>query len=426
MLTDVAAKQAKAKVKDYKLADSGGMYLFVAKSGRKTWRLKYRYGGKEKRLLLGAYPEVRLSEARARRDEAKLSLRVGRDPSIDLKKKRLANEELAGATLEKYARDWWAIQCEKWKPTHSKDVITAFERDIFPDLGSIPIHELDGPLILASLEKIEKRGAIETARRSRQRIERVIAYAKAKGAPIVGNPAIDVIEAMKPLPRSRRWPAFVDLEKIRHLISVIDHSKSMPVTRLASRFLALVAQRPGMVHRMKWKHIEGVDWNASFDDLPNAMWHIPSEEMKLEFGKRGDEEWDHFVPLAPGAVEVLMTMRKLTGKGPYVFPNNWNPQAPMTENALNALYRRLGFKGKHVPHGWRSSFSTIMNERLERGSQTVQLRLLTLPLDRLEDRHSPPKKLKSLRQYSLGRSSYLPPLMGFVFCRHSRLGRTSR
>ncbi|KZX87786.1 integrase [Erythrobacter sp. HI0037] len=372
MLTDAQARQAKAKDKDYKLSDSGGLYLFVSKTGHKTWRLKYRYLGKEKRLMIGTYPDVRLSDARSRRDSAKLALKEGRDPQIDIKKQRLANEELASSTFEKYARDWWKVQKPRWRPVHAEDVLNSMERDLFPKIGDLPIHELNEPVLLGVLEKVEERGAIETAHRLRQRIERVIRYAKAKGVPIVGNPATDIKEAMSAVPKRKKWPALTKVEDVRGLIRKIDTSNSYPVTRLASRFLALVTQRPGMVHRMKWDHLQDIDWSKDPDDSPTAHWYINSEEMKLEFDRRGDEEFDHDVPLAPQALKVLFEVRKLTGLGPYVFPNCWNSHAPMSENALNSLYRRQGFKGKHVPHGWRTSFSTIMNEKLERGLMMEQ------------------------------------------------------
>ncbi|WP_296722355.1 integrase arm-type DNA-binding domain-containing protein [Erythrobacter sp.] len=372
MLTDAQARQAKAKDKDYKLSDSGGLYLFVSKTGHKSWRLKYRYLGKEKRLMIGTYPAVRLSDARSRRDSAKLALKEGRDPQNDVKKQRLANEELASSTFEKYARDWWKVQKPRWRPVHAEDVLNSMERDLFPKIGDLPIHELNEPVLLGVLEKVEERGAIETAHRLRQRIERVIRYAKAKGVPIVGNPATDIKEAMSAVPKRKKWPALTKVEDVRALIRKIDTSSSYPVTRLASRFLALVSQRPGMVHRLKWDHLKDVDWSKNPAASPNAHWYIDSEEMKLEFDRRGDEEFDHDVPLSPQALEALVEVRKLTGLGPYVFPNCWNSHAPMSENALNSLYRRRGFQGKHVPHGWRTSFSTIMNEKLERGLMMEQ------------------------------------------------------
>lgn len=366
MLTDIAAKQATAREKDYKISDAGGLLLFVAKSGHKTWRYKYRQGGKEKRLLLGTYPEVRLSEARSLRDQAKIALRDGRDPKLNQRKVRLLKGMLAEATFEKYARIWWEKQKPRWKPVHASDVITSMERDLFPELGALPLSEIDEPLLLEVLGKVEERGAIETARRLRQRAELVFAYAKATAAFKGTNPASEIKVAMKPLPKAKRWPAFRKLDDVRALIAKVDLSHSYPITRLASRFLALVAQRPGMVHTMKWEHLTGIHWDKSSEASVTALWSVPSAEMKVEFDKRGDEEWGHDIPLAPQAVAVLQVVRTLTGTGPYVFPNARDANAPMSESALSSLYRRLGFTNRHVPHGFRSSFSTIMNEHFER------------------------------------------------------------
>lgn len=167
LLKDVTAREALAREKDYMLSDSGGLYLFVSKKGHKTWRLKYRYLGKEKRLMIGRYPDVTLKEARARRDEAKLALRDGRDPQIEVKKKRLANQELASGTFEVYARKWWEIQEPRWRPVRAADVLTSMERDLFPHIGPIPIHELTELGLLGVFEKVEDHDAIETVHRLR-------------------------------------------------------------------------------------------------------------------------------------------------------------------------------------------------------------------------------------------------------------------
>ncbi len=382
MLTDAAAKQAKPKEKDYKINDSAGLLLFVAKTGRKTWRFKYIRDGKEHRLMLGAMPEMRLSEARSLRDKAKLVLRDGRNPKHELARIKATNRELADATFEKYAREWWEVQKPRWKDVHANDVITSLERDVFSEIGDFPIHEITAPLLLPVLQKVENRGAIETAMRLRQRAERIFKYAKAKGAPVVSNPAADVKEAMKPAKKKRKWPAFSKIEDARELVRNVELSHCLPITRLASRFLALVAQRPGMVYGMRWDNLHGIDWNKSPDQSADATWVIPSEDMKMDFDRRGEDEWDHAVPLAAQSVEILQAVRPLTGNGPYVFPNGRDMLAPMSDNALSSLYRRLGYKGKHVPHGWRACFSTIMNERsIAHGGGDERLALDRLVID---------------------------------------------
>lgn len=363
MLTDTAIRSAAPRDKGYKLADSGGLHLFVTEKGAKSWRLKYRIGGREKLLVLGRYPQLTLKKARALRDAAKEVLASGRDPSLEAKRLKLIGEGATSDTFEKYARTWFDATKGRWKPVHAADVIDSLERDLFPTIGAYPISEIDEPLMLAALKKVENRGAIETARRLRQRAERIFKYAKAHGA-ASGNPAVAVKEAMQALPKKRKWPALTDADDIRKLIADVDHAGAMPVTKLASRFLALTAQRPGMVHRLPWAEIHNVDWSKPNDHYPDAIWKVPSARMKLEFDLRDDEAWDHFVPLAPQAVAVLHVARTLTGRGPMVFPSSWSPSDPISENALSYMYKRLGYQGRHVPHGWRSAFSTVMNERI--------------------------------------------------------------
>lgn len=253
----------------------------------------------------------------------------------------------------------------RWKPVHAADVIESMERDLFPVIGAYSVTDIDEPLLLAALKKVEKRGAIETARRLRQRAERIFRFAKAAGAGNA-NPAVDVREAMAVPPKKRRWPAITDVDRLRKLVGDVDAAGASPVTRLASRFLGLTAQRPGMILRLPWSEIEHVDWSKPEQPSPDAVWHVPSERMKLEFDLREDDEWDHYVPLAPAAVDVLRAMRKLTGSGPLVFPSAWDAHGPMSANAIGYLYNRIGYKGVHVPHGWRSAFSTVMNGLVER------------------------------------------------------------
>lgn len=365
MLTEKAVLAANAKERDYKVADAGGLHLFVTTRGVRSWRYKYRFGGKEKLLVIGRYPVVSLKSARMARDEAKKALSQGRDPSLEARRVKLVGAGRDEETFEQVARRWHESQTPVWKPVHAADVIESLERDLFPVIGAYPITHIDEPLLLAALKKVEDRGAIETARRLRQRAERIFKLARAGGAGNA-NPAVDVREALKPLPRRQRRPAITDLPRLRRLVGEVDHAAASPVTRLASRFLGLTAQRPGMVHRMPWTEIENVDWSRPDEPSPDAVWHVPSEFMKLEFELREDDEWDHYVPLARQAVDVLRVVRRLTGKGPLAFPSARSVHDPMSANAIGYLYNRIGYKGVHVPHGWRSSFSTTMNGLAER------------------------------------------------------------
>lgn len=365
MLTEKGVLAAAPREKAYKLPDAGGLFLFVSPAGSKSWRFKYRKGGKEKLLVFGRHPDISLKSARLARDEAKRSLAAGTDPALEARRLKLVGQGRSEDTFEKWARMWFEAQKPRWKPVHASDVIDSMVRDLFPVIGAYPVTEIDEPMILSALRKVEQRGAIETARRLRQRAERVFKYAKAAGAGNL-NPALDVKEAMQPVPKKRRWPAIVSIDPLRELVAAVDRAGAMPTTRLASRFLALTAQRPGMVIGLPWAEIEGVDWERPDDRSPYATWKVPSERMKLDIDLRDDDDWDHEVPLAPAAVEILRAVRPLTGGGPLVFCSTRSSHDPMSANAIGYLYNRIGYKGRHVPHGWRSAFSTIMNGRAER------------------------------------------------------------
>lgn len=365
MLDDKTAAKAAPGAKDYKLPDSGGLYLFVTKAGAKSWRLKYRFNKKEKLLVLGRFPDIKIVDAREARDRAKKMLREGKDPSLHAKRVKIANIIRAGETFEHFARQWFETQKAHWKEVHANDVIKSMEKDLFPDLGEHPIGDIDEAMLLAALRKVEKRGAIESARRLRQRAERVFRFAKLSGAGN-GNPADGMTEVMVPVPPGKRWPAIVDIVHLRELVRDVDRAGAHPVTRLASRYMGLTAQRPGMVRSMPWSELHGIDWDDPDGPVDDAKWVVPPARMKIEFKLREDDAYTHEVPLAPQSVDVLRAVRRLTGRGKLVFPNNRDAMTPLSMNSVGYLYNRKGYQGQHCPHGWRSSFSTIMNELAER------------------------------------------------------------
>lgn len=383
MLSEVAVRQAKPKERDYKLSDAEGLYMFVAKSGHRSWRLKYRFAGKERRLILGAYPAVSLKEARERKCEARKLLEAGRDPGIEAKKQAVQRAAANSNTFESLARTWFAVQEGRWTPVHSRDVIQSLENEIFPWLGKLPISEIDEPMVLMVLRKIEKRGAIETAHRVRQRVSAVFVHAIAEGA-TNRDPAATVSKALKPVPRKRKRPALLSLEQLHEMFRKTEWETGSPLTKLASRFLALTAQRPGMVRAMPWTELENIDWSS---DAPcaEALWRIPASRMKLANELKQDDGFEHLVPLCPGAVAVLRVAHPLTGRGPLVFSGSRSGWKPMSENTLSYFYNRCGYQGRHVPHGWRSSFSTIMNEWAERNGSASDRHIIDLMLAHVPD-----------------------------------------
>ncbi|TPG09982.1 tyrosine-type recombinase/integrase [Sphingomonas oligophenolica] len=361
-LTDMQARKALPSERDYKLADSGGLHLFVTKKGHKSWRLKYRFAGKEKRLLLGPYPEVTLARARELRDDAKRMLRESLDPAMEAHKRKIAAYAAAGATLEKYALLWHEAQRGRWSAVHVKKVEQALRRDVFPQLGRLPLAHIDGPMILKALRQVERRGAIDTAKRIRQHISAIFQFAMAEGV-VRSDPASSISKALLPTPVGGRQPAVRTLGDARALLAAMDASTSEPATKLASRLLALTVVRPGIVRAAQWEEFENIEWNNPGASAPDATWRIPAAKMKLELDDKTDQAFEHVVPLPKAAIAVLRQIRRLSGTYPYLFGSRRSPRHPMSENTISYMYARNGYAGRHVPHGWRSTFSTIMNER---------------------------------------------------------------
>lgn len=371
-LTDTAARAAKPREKAYKLADSGGLHLFVTPTGGKLWRVKYRFGGKEKLLSLGPYPAVTLASAREKREEAKRLLREGMDPAAA---KRASATAPGAPTFELIAREWYELNRGTWTKTHAGDVIGSLDRDVFPEIGNTPIGELTPPVVLGVLRAIEKRPAIETAHRVRQRMSAVFVFAIASGRGET-DPAAIVKGALAPI-RKGRQPAVTSLEKARQIIRDADAQTAHPTTKLALRLLALTALRPGSLITTPWSELEGVGEGET-------LWRVPAERMKMRLHHKDDEARDHIVPLSRQAVETIAALRSLNDRGPLVFPNTRHAHRPMSENAIGYLLNRAGYQSRHVPHGWRATFSTVMNERFPADRAVIDLMLAHVPKDRVE------------------------------------------
>ncbi len=364
MLTDAAIRRAKAAGKAYRLVDGDGLHLFVTAAGGKLWRLRYHYAGREKLLSIGPYPGVTLQQAREAREAARAHLRAGRDPGQQKALERAAAVVSAATTFEAVAREWHALQLPRWSARHAVDVLGSLEDAVFPTLGKLPIAEISEPLVLATLRAIEARPAIETARRVRQRMSAVFAFAIASGR-ASADPAAVVRGALAPLVKGRQ-PALVELAEARQVLRDAEAIPAHPVTRLALRLLALAVVRPGELRGARW------------EELPAAaeLWQVPALRMKM---KR-----PHPVPLSRQAREVVEVVRGLTGRGPLVFPSTRHAHRPMSENAIGYLLNRAGYHHRHVPHGWRATFSTVMNERFPRDREVIDLMLAHVPRGSVE------------------------------------------
>jgi integrase len=397
MLSDAKVRAAKSRANAYKLTDSNRLFLLVTPSGGKLWRWHYTYDGKQKSMAFGAYPLVSLGDARSKRDEAYTTLCEGRDPAILKRLKIEENLAAARQTFEKLARAWHANAAPQWAARHADDVIRSLERDVFPSLGNLPVSEITPPLVLGTLREIESRGSIETAKRIRQRISAAFVYGIAEGQ-VKSDPAEKLGAVLKPL-RKGRQPAITELAPLQAMIRAAEEDYARPISRLALRLLALTAVRPNELRGAGWAELEDLDG-------PEPLWRVPAARMKGDLDRKEELRGDHLVPLTPQAIAVLRALWPLTGAGDLLFPSTRHAHRPMSENTLGYLLNRAGYHGRHVPHGFRAAFSTIMNEWAERQGkdhdrQVIDLMLAHVPKGRVESAYNRAAYLPRRRELAL-------------------------
>ena len=339
-LTNTAIRNAKPRLKRYRLFDSQGLYIEVAPNGGKWWRLKYRILGKEKRLSLGIYPEVSLKEVRVKRDQARRLLSEGTDPIEARKAQRIPD----GTSFEAVAREWFVKFTPSWSEGHANRIFRRLENDVFPWLGSRPIDQIDPPELLKVARRIESRGALETAHRAIRNCGQVFRYAVATGR-ASRDPTSDLKGALPPV-RVTHHSSITDPRVIGGLLRAIDGYEGSLLTRCALQLAPLVFVRPGELRRAEWSEF----------DLKERDWRIPARKMK---GGR-----PHIIPLSTQSVAIMSELHPLTGSGRYVFPGIRSTTNPMSDNTVNAALRRLGYsKDQMTGHGFRSMASTILNEQ---------------------------------------------------------------
>ncbi len=334
-LTDTAIRRVIPGPKTQKLTDGQGMYLEVAPSGGKWWRLKYRIAGVEKRLSLGTYPDTSLKAARDKRDEARALIAQGIDPSDVRKASKVqtqadeadAAREAAGLpppdSFEQIAREWYETRKEDWSASYGQKIMRRLEVDVFPWLGAKPITSITPPMVLAVLRRVEGRGVVETAHRALENCGQVFRYAVATGR-IVSDPARDLKDALR-RPMVKHFPAITSPERLGTLLRAIDSYRGTPVVNAALKLLPMLLLRPGELRQGEWPEIS----------LAAATWAVPAARMKREkagklYGK------PHLVPLARQAVAILEELQPITGNGVMVFRGERTHSRPMSDAAINA------------------------------------------------------------------------------------------
>ncbi|ELE6493741.1 MULTISPECIES: tyrosine-type recombinase/integrase [Enterobacteriaceae] len=343
-LTDIKVRTAKPTDKQYKLTDGNGMHLLVHPNGSKYWRLQYRFGGKQKMLALGVYPDVSLADARARRDEARKLLANSIDPGDKKKNDKVELEE--ARTFEQLAIEWHATN-KKWSEEHSRRVLKSLMDNLFPAIGKRNIADLKTRDLLAPIKAVELSGRLEVASRLQQRTTAIMRYAVQSGL-LDYNPAQEMVGAVASSNRQHR-PA-LELKRITELLQRIDNYTGRPLTRLAVELTLLVFIRSSELRFARWSEI----------NFETSMWTIPAEREAIEgvkHSQRGSKmRTPHLVPLSRQALAILKQVHKLSGDRDFVFIGDHDHRKPMSENTVNKALRVMGYdtKAEVCGHGFRT------------------------------------------------------------------------
>lgn len=371
-LTDIQPRSAKPKDKPYKLTDGGGLYLLVNTDGAKYWRMDYRFVEARRTLAFGKYPEVTLAEARSKRLAARKLLEQGVDPS-QAKKERQREQNNANAnTFEKLARDWHTNKLPTWSPSTARDTIRRLEIDIFPEIGTMPIGTVKHQHMIAALRKIESRGAHEIAHRIKATCARVFTYASQQGIENC-NPAADMKDVLKPVKAGHF--AAITADELPAFLAAMDKNDArlFKPTRIALRLMMLVFVRTSELIETPWSEI----------DLEAGEWIIPWQRMKRGKLTVNPDDTPHHVCLSRQALELLHELRTLTGGGKYLFPNQRDHEKPMSNGAILAALKRMGYKNRMTGHGFRALAMSTIKERLGYRHEVVDRQLAHAQKDKV-------------------------------------------
>ena len=331
-----------------KLADGGGLYLFIPAAGNPNWRIKYRIEGKEKVFSVGTYPLVSLSEARITLAEVKAMIREGKDPVDARRVKRAAAAASAENTFQSVTQEWLAMKRGEWSAGHHTKSARAFERDVFPALGNLPIASITPAMVAKAVEAIHKRDVLETATRILQHLNGVFRYAQAKGL-CRDNPAAPAREILPRKKESGRMPAIVEFKALGDILRRAEQARLSRPIYLGHRLCAFTAARIGNVVTAEWRE---------FDlDGEQPIWVIPRQKMKVN-----NRDIDHRIPLTKEIVEEFKKWRALIGARGFLFPSPAGGKHIGRDGIEKAYRVTLGLEGRHSPHGWRSAFATLARD----------------------------------------------------------------
>jgi len=344
-LSATEVKNSKPSSKPYKLFDGNGLFLLIKPSGSKGWRFKYRFGSKEKQLSFGPYPTVTLADARVKREVSLKQLDMGIDPSMAKKAEKLALEEQQANTFKRLAEEWYAQQ-ETLAATTMYLLRRRLELDVFPAIGCVSISELTPRMILEGvLRPMENRGVNEMTHRTKSLISRILRYGVACGY-VDRDFTVDLRGALKPIQKDHH-SAITEPIKIGALLRAIDEYDGSSVVKTALRLAPLFFVRPGELRNAEWNEV----------DFERGLWTIPAEKMKMK--------QSHLVPLSNQSISILRELNPVTSRSTYLFPSHRSNTRPLSNNAINAALRRMGYgKEEMTGHGFRAMARTLLDEVL--------------------------------------------------------------
>lgn len=389
-LTDTAIRTAKPTDKPYKLSDEKGLFLLIQPNGAKYWRLKYRYGGKEKMLSFGVYPDIGLKDARTKRDEARNLLTKDVDPGEHKKATKAAKVERSANSFEVICREWLEARKQTVEASQHAKTLARMENDVFPWLGSKAISEITAPDVLKVLRRIDERGARYSAHRVRSEISRAFRYAIATGR-AERDPCPDLKGAIQPA-KETHFAAITEPPAVGELLRAIDGFKGTFVVKCALLLAPMLFTRPGELRKAEW---------ASFD-LDKSEWRYFINKTKTE----------HLVPLSVQAVVILRELHALTGDGRFVFPSARGNDRPMSDAAVNAALRRMGYdtRTEITGHGFRAMARTILHEELHVKPEVIEHQLAHSVPDALGTAYNRTKFLKERKVMMQVWADYLDKL----------------
>jgi integrase len=363
-LTDIQPRTAKAKDKPYKLADGGGLYLLINTDGAKYWRMDYRLAGVRRTLAFGKYPQVPLAEAREKRTQARKLIDHGTDPSQAKRLDKAEKARAAANTFEAIAREWHANKVESWQPRTAANVLHRLEKDVFPLIGKYPIAEIKAPVLLDMLRQIERRGAIEMAKRQAQVCGQIFRYAVATGIAEY-DPVPSLRGALKPAAKGHH--AAITPDDLPDFIRALEKNEvhMFTPTRILVRLMMLVFVRTSELTETPWEEI----------DLENEEWVIPWQRMKMGKRKINPRKVDHHVFLPRQGWDLLRELHTVTGDNKYLFPNRNDHERPASNWGILATLKRMGYSGKMTGHGFRSLAMGVIKERLGYRHEVVDRQL---------------------------------------------------